>query len=237
MRSRQAPIPSGGSLDENILFEIAKNLLGQVIVDGRAWPCSNLQLSVGGFEEGPTGNRGIGGFLVRGDEAKALKRDSEDHASDYGGSRAEKRPKNEHGAIQRFLSRQETSHGDSDEDIPSTHSNLDDVGGSLIPPDVSGHAQQPEYHDDLVQSAGIDTYTCIDCQKILPAIQREEHQDWHFAKSLAAADKGDGSHQAGSASEGRPRDPTATKRLGASKISAGQGPRKVAKGQSRLAFG
>ncbi|KAL8911799.1 MAG: hypothetical protein Q9171_003067 [Xanthocarpia ochracea] len=237
MRSRQAPIPSGGSLDENILFEIAKNLLGQVIVDGRAWPCSNLQLSVGGFEEGPTGNRGIGGFLVRGDEAKALKRDSEDHASDHGGSRAEKRPKNEHGAIQRFLSRQGTSHGDSDEDTTSTYPNSDDVRGSLIPPEVSRDAQQPEYHDDQAQSTGSDTYTCIDCQKVLPAIRREEHQDWHFAKSVAAADKGDRSHQAWSASEGRPKDPAATKGMEASKISAGHGSRKVAKGQSRLAFG
>ena len=66
MRSRQAPLPSGRSIDEAVLFDIAKTLLAQIIVDGRAWPCSNLQLSVGGFEEGPTGNRGIGGFLVRG---------------------------------------------------------------------------------------------------------------------------------------------------------------------------
>lgn len=65
MRSRQAPIPPGRPIDEPMLFDIAKNLLGQIVVDGRAWPCSNLQLSVGGFEDGPTSNRGIGGFLIR----------------------------------------------------------------------------------------------------------------------------------------------------------------------------
>ena len=71
-RSRQAPIPQGKPLSEATLFELAKNLLAQVVVDGRAWPCANLSLSVGGFEDGITNNKGIGGFLVRGDEAKAM---------------------------------------------------------------------------------------------------------------------------------------------------------------------
>ncbi|KAH9861408.1 hypothetical protein J1614_011154 [Plenodomus biglobosus] len=71
-RSRQAPIPQGKPLSEAVLFDLAKNLLAQVVVDGRAWPCANLSLSVGGFEDGITNNKGIGGFLVRGDEAKAM---------------------------------------------------------------------------------------------------------------------------------------------------------------------
>jgi DNA polymerase eta len=71
-RSRQAPIPQGKPLSETILFDLAKNLLAQVVVDGRAWPCANLSLSVGGFEDGVTNNKGIGGFLVRGEEAKAM---------------------------------------------------------------------------------------------------------------------------------------------------------------------
>jgi DNA polymerase eta len=71
-KSRQSPIPQGKPLSEAVLFELAKNLLAQVVVDGRAWPCSNLSLSVGGFEDGVTNNKGIGGFLVRGDEARAM---------------------------------------------------------------------------------------------------------------------------------------------------------------------
>lgn len=71
-RSKQAPIPQGKALDETSLFTLAKDLIAQVIVDGRAWPCSNLSLSVGGFEEGPTGNQGIGGFLVKGEEARMM---------------------------------------------------------------------------------------------------------------------------------------------------------------------
>ena len=72
-RSKQAPVPMGRQITEEGLFDMAKNLLAQVIVDGRAWPCANLSLSVGGFEDGVTNNKGIGGFLVHGDEAKALR--------------------------------------------------------------------------------------------------------------------------------------------------------------------
>lgn len=71
-RSKQAPIPQGKTMDEASLSTLAKDLMAQVIVDGRAWPCSNLSLSVGGFEEGPTGNQGIGNFLIKGEEAKML---------------------------------------------------------------------------------------------------------------------------------------------------------------------
>lgn len=84
-RSRSAQIPQGKPLSEAILFDLAKNLLAQVVVDGRAWPCANLSLSVGGFEDGPKNNAGIGGFLVRGDQAKAMM------SSDRGGEPPAKR--------------------------------------------------------------------------------------------------------------------------------------------------
>lgn len=84
-RSRSGQIPQGKTLSEAILFDLAKNLLAQVVVDGRAWPCANLSLSVGGFEDGPKNNAGIGGFLVRGDQAKAMM------SSDRGGEPPAKR--------------------------------------------------------------------------------------------------------------------------------------------------
>ncbi|KAF2202325.1 DNA/RNA polymerase [Delitschia confertaspora ATCC 74209] len=71
-RSKSCPIPNGKPFSEDMLFDLAKNLLAQVVVDGRAWPCANLSLAVHGFEDGITNNHGIGGFLVRGEKAKAL---------------------------------------------------------------------------------------------------------------------------------------------------------------------
>lgn len=95
-RSRSAQIPQGKPLSEAMLFDLAKNLLAQVVVDGRAWPCANLSLSVGGFEDGPKNNAGIGGFLVRGDQAKAMM------FSDHGGEPPAKRRRTK-GNIAKFF--------------------------------------------------------------------------------------------------------------------------------------
>ena len=129
MRSRQAPIPTGRAIDEALLFDLAKHLLGQIIVDGRAWPCANLQLSVGGFEDGPTGNRGIGGFLVRGEEAKAMRptsRGTEHQTMNiaYEDGRSEKRRKIDDGGIQKFFPKREASREEHDEDLAADESML-----------------------------------------------------------------------------------------------------------------
>ncbi|KAF3193285.1 DNA-directed DNA polymerase eta rad30 [Orbilia oligospora] len=76
-KSRQAGIPVGKVFDEELLLPIARNLLKQIEQEGRCWPCGNLSLSVGGFDDiGRGSNRGIGGWLVKGEEAKALKEES-----------------------------------------------------------------------------------------------------------------------------------------------------------------
>ncbi|KAL8762835.1 MAG: hypothetical protein Q9184_001221 [Pyrenodesmia sp. 2 TL-2023] len=265
MRSRQAPIPLGRAVDEIVLFDIAKSLLGQVIVDGRAWPCANLQLSVGGFEEGPTGNRGIGGFLVRGDDAKVVKhslQDSDGHASENGDSRPEKRSKS---SIQRFLSRQGTSHGENEEDPSYNHSDLDYTRGSSSPlnanndvlrSESNGNQHMPldlgrdeparldigneSSHDDW-RSKGttgtIETYFCKDCDKTLRSASKDEHQDWHFAKSVAAAEKPTSLENGSTTTQAKSTVAVARRKLGASKTTTPQTQKRMEKGQSRLAFG
>ncbi|MCJ1313670.1 DNA-directed DNA polymerase eta rad30 [Agyrium rufum] len=140
MRSRQAPIPSGKAIDEKSLFDLAKTLLGQVIVDGRAWPCSNISLSVGGFEDGIKGNRGIGGFLVKGDEAKAMMPPLKESSSTAGeeDGRERKRRKVEEGGIQRFFGKREDSRGEKELDVGKVRVNsrngtpvVDDIDTSL----------------------------------------------------------------------------------------------------------
>ncbi|KAK6532764.1 DNA-directed DNA polymerase eta rad30 [Arthrobotrys megalospora] len=76
-KSRQAGIPVGKVFDEELLLPIAKILLKQIEQEGRCWPCGNLSLSVGGFDDiGRGSNKGIGGWLVRGEEAKAIREES-----------------------------------------------------------------------------------------------------------------------------------------------------------------
>ena len=211
MRSRQASIPSGKHIDENLLFDIAKNLLGQIVVDGRAWPCSNLQLSVGGFEDGPTGNHGIGSFLVRGEEAKAMMPSTDDAHSDRN-DQPSKRRKFDHGAIQHFFSRQKShewcEEGSSDAaDIYTADLDGDDGDPISSRDTISAKLKQDEgqpgkkfdetqARQETVETnartsaprsaISITTYCCHACRKKFPIQVKEEHEDWHLAQKLQA---------------------------------------------------
>lgn len=110
----------GRPIEEPMLFDLAKNLLAQVVVDGRAWPCAMISLSVGGFEDGITGNKGIGGFLLRGEEAKALRAASPAVTSAEQPDRPSKRRKVEDTRINNFFLRQEESTGDAGTDVEPT---------------------------------------------------------------------------------------------------------------------
>lgn len=217
MRSRQAPIPSGRPIDEMLIFDLAKTLLGQVIVEGRAWPCANLSLSVGGLEDGPTGNRGIGGFLVRGEDAKAMNitaRDADHRASTSEDGRLEKRRKVDDGGIQRFFARREQSREEHDEEFDSDqnvhveadldrdeehgsdtelYNHAESQGKSVSPEERSMAAAEAHKHtqemSDPSHQPSVEAYTCDRCSKSIPISNQVEHEDWHFAKNLQAQER------------------------------------------------
>lgn len=157
-RSKQAPIPSGKAIDELSLFELAKNLLAQVVADGRAWPCANLSLSVGGFEDSPTGNHGIGGFLVRGEEAKAMMATSRDlsHDSSHANPPAEKRRRVDDRGIQIFFAKREESNEDNANDYMAASG--PPASGQGEPLELEEQQEwaneSEEASDDLHQEAG-----------------------------------------------------------------------------------
>lgn len=239
-RSRSSPIPQGKPLSESMLFDLAKNLLAQVVVDGRAWPCANLSLSVGGFEDGITNNKGIGSFLVRGEEAKAMmstgrsattgepptkKRRTKGNIAQFFGPRDDK--KKDFDAARATLlkahsdsTRDETEddmeddhEGDLFEDMrndefrrPSTpllerHSSNYDMDRSSTPPSAQpqrrsnsppSHQHEPHIVDTPIprpkppnQQQALDTYFCADCNLHLPAAEKAEHIDYHFALDLS----------------------------------------------------
>ena len=208
-RSRQLPIPSGRKIDEMGLFDLAKTLLNQVVAGGQAWPCANLSLSVGGFEDGATGNRGIGGFLVKGEEAKAVNasiRQIERQSSrEEKGGHPSKRRKVEDGGIQRFFGRRETDEEERDAEssseeiraVPRSSSVPFTTDGDVEPitkevslpsHDPPAEASSPDPVPPLHQSS-LDTFFCQKCQTNLPADDQAEHEDWHFAKELQASDR------------------------------------------------
>ena len=164
-RSKQAPIPLGKTVTEDILFDLAKNLMAQVIVDGRAWPCANLSLSVGGFEDGPSGNQGIGGFLVKGEEAKALQQitrenDEDSPAPDISRPIKRRRVDDGHSRINAFFSKEDTSHGSDIEptdfdQVPSAqpnHESPDVVCDAPSPPNMFPTQEDASSPDEPFQS-------------------------------------------------------------------------------------
>ena len=248
VRSRQLPISTGKKIDETALFDLAKTLLSQVIIDGRAWPCANLSLSVGGFEEGPAGNRGIGTFLVRGDEAKAMNDSAKQVASESldEESRVAKRRKVDDGGIQKFFGRYESSKEEFDDDFeaediaapgsrPSSTTPMD----SNIVRHRSNDPTNAENPDaDVVSSDNqgtLDNYICAQCRASIPIHEQAEHEDWHFAKNLQAKER---------TTEHKKHVPVRPAQTNSKMktVKPQKGPRKpgggsIEKGQSKLAFG
>ncbi|OAP56932.1 hypothetical protein AYL99_09044 [Fonsecaea erecta] len=235
-RSKQLPIPGGKKIDEMALFDLAKTLLGQVIVDGRAWPCANLSLSVGGFEEGVSGNKGIDTFLLRGDEARAamdVPHRSSTATPDHDEGRPEKRRRLNEGpsSIARFFSKGESTE-EGDDEAQAHPEEEEDVSGQGDGEEKEDRDTNPAPPPQLHQQ-DIATYFCQSCQKAINESERGEHEDWHFAKDLQAQDSGSVTGPTNS----RPPGQTGSKsRRGAASSSRGRGS-KVEKGQSRLAFG
>ncbi|KAI9814529.1 MAG: DNA-directed DNA polymerase eta rad30 [Thelocarpon impressellum] len=241
-RSRQAPIPQGRQIDESMLLDLSKNLLNLVIAEGKAWPCANLSLSVGGFEDGITGNQGIGAFLVTGEEARAMQHTSHNSevTPDYR-HQAEKRRRTDDGGIQRFLMRRDTSRDENEgesgsEERPRVAGQEATITGGLELRE-SGRAGSEQ---TMLHQLPITTYFCEECRKPVPIDETDEHQDWHFAKSIQAEDHGE-SDAAGPSSRTPPADdPGKTKSRaarGGHREAGGAAARKLEKGQSKLAFG
>ncbi|KKA18679.1 DNA polymerase eta (Eurofung) [Rasamsonia emersonii CBS 393.64] len=188
VRSRQIPIPGGKTIDEALLFELGKTLLGQVVADGQIWPCANLSLSVGGFEDGVANNRAIDGFLVRGQEAISMGtlgtgRDTSDEQG-----RAEKRRKVEDTGIQRFFKKDNRVGDDSDlKKLEHQASFKDSDANAQETPDqdlnTEGHDDSERWENRLPEDLAA-SYICPRCNKSLPEFERSEHDDWHFAKDL-----------------------------------------------------
>ncbi|KFY73502.1 hypothetical protein V499_06418 [Pseudogymnoascus sp. VKM F-103] len=228
-KSRQMPIPLGKTIDETILFDLASKLLGQIILEGNVWPCANLSLSVAGFEDGITGNMGIGGFLLKGDEAKAAREN--DYRPENGASdRPEKRQKTEHGArsIQGFFSKQPGT--DESEKLEGSHGEIGEIGDwpfdeeDNITATHQIHAPQSGF-----KNASITSYFCKQCNETFESDNSfQSHNDWHFAKDLHDEDR-----RLSHTPQPRPKPGPGKKKNKGSKKDAA----KSEKGQSKLSFG
>ncbi|CCT69748.1 related to DNA polymerase eta [Fusarium fujikuroi IMI 58289] len=219
VRSRSGPIPQGRTIDEGSLFELAKDLLSQIIAEGRGvWPCANLSLSVAGFEDGVKGNMGIGAFLVKGEEAEALRSsipDSRQYST--GPEPSAKKRRVEDGGIQRFFSkRPSTDHEKTS--LTDSHTPEEDPKDSSLPPDpaqktftlATKYDYEARHESDLTmheshgspwhesafdvqvdqQQHSLTDVVCSRCKASFADPEAlQSHRDWHMAKDLQDAER------------------------------------------------
>lgn len=249
MRSRQGPIPQGRTIDEAGLFTLSKSLLGQIMQEGQVWPCSNLSLSVGGFEEGIVGNMSIGSFLVKGEEAKTLAMATREPTStETSQERPGKRRRNESATgIGRFFKTNNIEHHDFEPNAQYL-SGMDTIPaelaidsaeaaatGSNLPykseeSEISGQATILGSVSGFKQQLMTD-YVCARCSIPLEsAVALQSHQDWHFAKDLEDEERVRAVTRPNGTTHGK-------KSTGASSMKKNGRSSKPEKGQSKLAFG
>ncbi|KAG4437702.1 hypothetical protein IFR05_006826 [Cadophora sp. M221] len=246
-KSRQGPIPSGKKIDEVGLFELAKNLLGQIILEGRVWPCANLSLSVGGFEDGVSGNMGIGAFLVKGNEAKALNTVlREASVGETISDRPDKRRRIDTSlGIKRFFAITDSTE-EHDDDFGAAQNltgdaplDEEDEAYRRLATSMPASHEATRAYDEGPFPAGtpalrqrhVTDYMCSRCEEVfVSADALQNHQDWHFAKDLHDEDRGR------SGQNTRYSTP-ATSKKPAGNMSKKKGRDKPEKGQSKLAFG
>ncbi|KAI5867659.1 sister chromatid cohesion protein Eso1 [Durotheca rogersii] len=231
-RSRQSSIPQGKTLDEATLFELAKSLLSQITQEGRAWPCANLSLSVGGFEDGITGNRGIGDFLLKGPgvhESGEAPRDASVELSAH--ERPEKKRRVDNPGIQRFFPRKRGSSGGDDEgniDVGMADTGKAQIETRGTSPKRTGSNPKP-----------MTDYMCTRCDAgLVDAEALQSHLDWHFARDLQEEERGRQTFARSHA--GAPRGQRFVAAPSSSRKSArgsASGKNKLEQGQSRLKFG
>jgi DNA polymerase eta len=230
VRSRQSPIPGSTPIDETLLFELGRTLLRQIVGDGFAWPCANLSMSVGGFEDGVGKNKAIDSFLLRGDQAKTINHPAKDRATDSPSETlqpSEKRRKVEDDGIKRFFNQwpeNNTKHQASEVKSKGLVTDPKESSENVLLSEGSVNLELAEVSNGF--------YTCGRCGKSLPEDERDEHDDWHFAKKLERQER-----QASIRSQPVARPPNNAGSSSARGRPARNSRAKPEKGQTRLPFG
>ncbi|KAH8701753.1 putative sister chromatid cohesion protein [Talaromyces proteolyticus] len=234
MHSKQLSIPGGKMIEETILFSLARDLLKQVMAEGRAWPTANLSLSVGGFEDGPTNNKAIDSFFTPGRISTSESILAENVAESRGENQPAKKLKIASDGIGRFF--KHVSQVDSELEDKETSTD------TSPPPEVSSLQFSEAYEGNDMPSAAdgnldnvehFGLYVCPRCNQEIVKNHRDEHDDWHFAKELEAQEV-----QADRTSQGIAQQ--SSRRVTTERKIPGPGrPRssKTEKGQKRLFFG
>ncbi|GBF64497.1 N-acetyltransferase [Trichophyton mentagrophytes] len=181
-KSRQTHIPTGGAIDQVMLFELAKNLLQQVV----SWPCSHLSLTVSGFESGITGNKKLDSFFIRGaGETPVSQRDGSMPNS----------------SCQRELHGDNSGHQRKKQKVGEAHRQPPSKGAGFFARYKTSAKQillEPCPENTGESLANLQTNptsyystqdVCSRCGETVPEFMQSEHDDWHLAKDLESQEQ------------------------------------------------
>lgn len=243
VRSRQIPIPGAKAVDVATLFDLGKTLLRQVIEDASAWPCANLSLSVGAFEDGVTKNRAIDGFLLRGEQAKTTASyfTREPDAGDIAEERSlnVKRRKVEGNGIKRFFNKTPAADpSDPSSGPPQPELSEPAYPTEAITREVSANKPISRVESLLDSSDDVSPgfYVCDHCNQPILEGDRVEHDDWHFAKELEMQER-EAARSSISLSRPSSHSVVTNARSRGGRNSRSTNTNKTEKGQTRLTFG
>ncbi|KAK9330842.1 hypothetical protein V1520DRAFT_276257 [Lipomyces starkeyi] len=228
--SRQIAIPACQSSNlEDTLFHTAKVLYRQIEKEkeGSMYPCYQMSMAVSGFDSTVSRNHAIEGFLVKSatkfeDVEESVEREITQETSVAKSSPSKK------GSIDEFLGREQQL------------SNNCYVDAGLNCQDTADGKTASAIGDSSKSDSDIDSFVCSDCAKRIKFEDAEEHQDWHFALSVAKKFRQEKEHQSQPSvpppiSQNEKRD-TAVKRKAGNSVCNGpssKGP-KLEKGQRKL---
>ncbi|OAA60113.1 sister chromatid cohesion protein Eso1 [Cordyceps fumosorosea ARSEF 2679] len=249
-RSRQIPIPQGRPIDETMLIGLAKDLLSQILGDRSIWPCNNLSLTVGGFEDGIKNNMGIGAFLVKGDAAMSLKADDHGNSASASSERPHKRARADEAGIQRFFVLDHTERTPGAE-ADATTAHVRGRDGDCVENNHGHHKSDADAAAEAEAEAGIHIHQpgepqragwwCGRCNASFDMPEAlQSHMDWHMAKDIQEEERVTSTFAEGSRSA-KPVRGTSNKGPGGSSTSRrggrGGGSSRLEQGQSKLKFG
>ena len=159
-KSRQAPLPLTKDITKEFLCTHALSLWRGIEAEGRAYPAINISVAISGFGDVEDGVQGIQGFLVKAPGPNQIGHTSVE--KDVLGKR-----KREDSGIAKFFPKTEEGQEHSPE-APS--------------PEVG---EMQESTVDVEMDLEEDVYTCPRCQKKIPIVEMEVHDDYHVALEFA----------------------------------------------------
>ncbi|KAK5072028.1 N-acetyltransferase eso1 [Lithohypha guttulata] len=160
--SKQMHIPTGARITQQLLFDLSRSLLVQISLEGPAFPCLELSVSLSNFEDVSSGNSSLRNFFIpsAGKEVVVTS-----HAQPVAGKRKRE--------VSEYFARP-----------PSSNKKTLSGANGVVDSGAGEDADSLPAEASSTSDSGQELYCCPKCKKKIPSTGVLEHLDWHVAKEL-----------------------------------------------------